>query len=46
MSSWATGISTITLFVENPRAVLEGSPIDYELPTTQFRSRKWYQFWA
>ena len=34
------------LFVENPRAVLEGDPIDYELPMTPSRGRKWYQFWA
>jgi protein-tyrosine phosphatase len=34
------------LFVENPLAVLEGNPIDYELPMTQSRGRKWYQFWA
>jgi protein-tyrosine phosphatase len=34
------------LFVDNPRAVLEGDAIDFQLPVKQFRRRKWYQFWA
>ncbi|MEP7305871.1 MAG: CpsB/CapC family capsule biosynthesis tyrosine phosphatase [Acidobacteriota bacterium] len=33
------------LFVENPRAVLTGAAVDFELPPTSVRRRKWYQFW-
>lgn len=33
------------LFVENPRAVLTGETVDFELPAGGTTSRKWYQFW-
>ena len=33
------------LFVENPRAVLAGDAVDFELPATGVKRRKWYQFW-
>ena len=34
------------LFVENPRAVLEGDAVEFEFPADQVKRRKWYQFWA
>ena len=33
------------LFVENPEAVVMGNAVDFELPTTGAKRRKWYQFW-
>jgi protein-tyrosine phosphatase len=33
------------LFVDNPRAVLTGDPIDVDLPAAATH-RKWYQFWG
>ena len=34
------------LFVDNPRAVLAGDTVDFELPASGGKRRKWYQFWA
>ena len=34
------------LFVDNPKAVLTGEPIDFEFPPRVVRTRKWYQFWG
>jgi protein-tyrosine phosphatase len=34
------------MFVDNPRAVLTGEPIDVELPRPGARRRRWYQFWS
>jgi len=34
------------LFVENPRAVIEGGSIDFEFPAFRPKARKWYQFWG
>jgi protein-tyrosine phosphatase len=34
------------LFVENPKAVLEGDAVEFEFPATSVKRRKWYQFWA
>jgi hypothetical protein len=31
--------------VENPRAVLAGNAVDFELPVSRVKRRKWYQFW-
>jgi protein-tyrosine phosphatase len=33
------------LFIDNPRAVLTGDPIDFELDPTMVKRRKWYQLW-
>jgi protein-tyrosine phosphatase len=33
------------LLVSNPRAVLEGEPVEFEAPPEPARQRKWYQFW-
>ena len=33
------------LFVDNPRAVVMGNAVDFELPPTGAKRRKWYQFW-
>jgi protein-tyrosine phosphatase len=33
------------LFEDNPRAVLTGAAIDFELPPGVRKRRKWYQFW-
>ncbi len=33
------------LFVENPRAVLEGDELDVDAPPPAARKRRWYQFW-
>jgi protein-tyrosine phosphatase len=34
------------LFVDNPRAVLAGDTVDFELPASGVKRRKWYQFWT
>jgi len=34
------------LFVENPKAVLSGGTIDFELAAPAPKTRKWYQFWT
>jgi protein-tyrosine phosphatase len=34
------------LFVDNPRAVITGGHVDFELPPVVARRRKWYQFWG
>ena len=34
------------LFVENPKAVLAGDAVDFELPASRVKGRKWYQFWG
>lgn len=34
------------LFVENPKAVLEGGSIEFELPARATKARRWYQFWS
>jgi len=33
------------LFIENPKAVLTGGSIEFEMPPTTRRQRPWYQFW-
>jgi protein-tyrosine phosphatase len=33
------------LFVDNPRAVLTGATVDFEMPAHAVRRRKWYRFW-
>lgn len=33
------------LFVENPRAVLAGEPMDVEATAGMPKRRRWYQFW-
>jgi protein-tyrosine phosphatase len=33
------------LFVENPKAVVAGDAVDFELPARAGKRRKWYQFW-
>jgi protein-tyrosine phosphatase len=34
------------LFVDNPRAVLNGDAVDLERTTAQSKRRKWFQFWG
>lgn len=34
------------LFVENPRAVLTGEPLEYEFAPAIAKTRKWYRFWG
>jgi protein-tyrosine phosphatase len=33
------------LFVDHPRAVLTGDPIEFEFQPAAVKKRKWYQFW-
>ena len=33
------------LFVDNPRAVIEGEELEADAPPPVIRQRKWYQFW-
>jgi len=34
------------LFVENPRAAIEGEPLEFEFAPPISKTRKWYQFWG
>jgi len=34
------------LFVENPRAVVAGDAVEFDLPQNAARPRKWYRFWG
>jgi protein-tyrosine phosphatase len=34
------------LFIENPRAAVEGEPLEYEFAPVSPKARKWYQFWS
>src|SRR5262245_56254422 len=33
------------LFVENPRAAIEGEPLEFEFAPAISKARKWYRFW-
>ena len=37
--------TTASLFVDHPRAVLDGDQIELEFQPAEIRRRKWYQFW-